>query len=100
MLTATPHNGDAENFSLFLQLLYRDAYADVKPIREAITRRIAPFDLRPRKRWCIFLSVRPTALGWRESFSRSAILEPRISPSMAASSICPATSLPLWISIL
>ncbi len=36
MLTATPHKGDPENFSLFLQLLDQDAYADVKSIREAI----------------------------------------------------------------
>ncbi len=35
-LTATPHRGDPQNFSLFLQLLDRDAYADVRFIREAI----------------------------------------------------------------
>jgi hypothetical protein len=34
LLTATPHKGDAANFSLFLQLLDEDAYADVKSIRE------------------------------------------------------------------
>ena len=33
MLTATPHKGDPTNFSLFLQLLDEDAYADVKSIR-------------------------------------------------------------------
>ena len=31
LLTATPHKGDPENFSLFLQLLDEDAYADVSP---------------------------------------------------------------------
>src|SRR5439155_11120211 len=36
MLTATPHKGDPQNFSLFLQLLDRDAYAYVKSIRQAM----------------------------------------------------------------
>ena len=36
LLTATPHKGDPANFSLFLQLLDVDAYADVKSIREAM----------------------------------------------------------------
>src|SRR5574337_1954496 len=35
MLTATPHKGDPTNFSLFLQLLDEDAYADVRSIRQA-----------------------------------------------------------------
>src|SRR5437764_6978761 len=39
LLTATPHRGDPQNFSLFLQLLDADAYADVKSIREAMERR-------------------------------------------------------------
>ena len=42
LLTATPHKGDPANFSLFLQLLDADAYADVKSIREAMDRRRAP----------------------------------------------------------
>ncbi len=33
LLTATPHKGDPENFTLFLQLLDQDDYADVKSIR-------------------------------------------------------------------
>ena len=43
LLTATPHKGDPQNFTLFLQLLDRDAYADVRSIREAMDRRRAPF---------------------------------------------------------
>lgn len=46
LLTATPHKGDPENFTLFLQLLDADAYADVKSIRGAMERRRAPFYLR------------------------------------------------------
>src|SRR5256712_6976912 len=46
LLTATPHKGDPLNFSLFLQLLDADAYADVRSIREAMDRRPAPFYLR------------------------------------------------------
>ena len=49
LLTATPHKGDPRNFTLFLQLLDRDAYADVKSIREAMERRRAPFYLRRTK---------------------------------------------------
>jgi len=49
LLTATPHKGDPTNFSLFLQLLDEDAYADVKSIREAMERRHAPFYLRRTK---------------------------------------------------
>jgi superfamily II DNA or RNA helicase len=49
LLTATPHKGDPLNFSLFLQLLDADAYADEKSIREAMDRRRAPFYLRRTK---------------------------------------------------
>ncbi|MBI5634971.1 MAG: DUF3883 domain-containing protein [Nitrospirae bacterium] len=49
LLTATPHKGDPVNFSLFLQLLDADAYADVKSIREAMDRKRAPFYLRRTK---------------------------------------------------
>ena len=49
LLTATPHKGDPRNFSLFLQLLDRDAYADVQSIHAAMDRRRAPFYLRRTK---------------------------------------------------
>src|SRR5438552_3502579 len=49
LLTATPHKGDPTNFTLFLQLLDYDAYADVKSIREAMNQRRAPFYLRRTK---------------------------------------------------
>ncbi len=49
LLTATPHKGDPDNFSLFLQLLDRDAYADVRSIREAMDKGRAPFYLRRTK---------------------------------------------------
>jgi len=39
LLTATPHKGDVRNFSLFLQLIDEDAYADVKSIHEAMKQR-------------------------------------------------------------
>jgi hypothetical protein len=39
LLTATPHKGDPDNFTLFLQLLDQDAYADVRSIREAMEQR-------------------------------------------------------------
>ncbi len=49
MLTATPHKGDPANFSLFLQLLDADAYADVKSIEQAMSQKRAPFYLRRTK---------------------------------------------------
>src|ERR1700722_9865323 len=58
MLTATPHKGDPTNFSLFLQLLDEDAYADVKSIREAMERRHAPFYLRRTKEAMVYFPQR------------------------------------------
>ena len=49
LLTATPHKGDPKNFTLFLQLLDRDVYADVKSINKAMERQQAPFYLRRTK---------------------------------------------------
>jgi len=49
MLTATPHKGDPQNFTLFLQLLDEDAYADVQSIQKAMDKRRAPFYLRRTK---------------------------------------------------
>ncbi|CAN5882732.1 helicase-related protein [soil metagenome] len=46
LMTATPHKGDPENFRLFLELLDRDVYGDVKSLEEAMRRREAPFYLR------------------------------------------------------
>jgi superfamily II DNA or RNA helicase len=58
LLTATPHKGDPQNFSLFLQLLDADAYADVKSIREAMERRRAPFYLRRTKEAMVYFPER------------------------------------------
>jgi superfamily II DNA or RNA helicase len=58
LLTATPHKGDPENFSLFLQLLDADAYADVRSIREAMDRRRAPFYLRRTKEAMVYFPER------------------------------------------
>ena len=49
LMTATPHKGDPQNFTLFLQLLDRDAYADVTSIRRAMEQNRAPFYLRRTK---------------------------------------------------
>jgi superfamily II DNA or RNA helicase len=46
LMTATPHKGDPENFCLFLELLDKDVYGDVKSIEEAMKRHEAPFYLR------------------------------------------------------
>jgi len=54
LLTATPHKGDPANFSLFLQLLDKDVYADVRSIHEAMERRIAPFYLRRTKEAMVY----------------------------------------------
>lgn len=49
LMTATPHKGDPENFCLFLELLDRDVYGDVKSLEEAMRRNAAPFYLRRTK---------------------------------------------------
>jgi superfamily II DNA or RNA helicase len=46
LMTATPHKGDPENFSLFLRLLDKDVYGDVKSLEKAMADRAAPFYLR------------------------------------------------------
>jgi len=48
-MTATPHKGDPDNFCLFLSLLDKDVYGDVKSLEEAMTRQEAPFYLRRLK---------------------------------------------------
>ncbi|MGH8542933.1 MAG: helicase-related protein [Gammaproteobacteria bacterium] len=64
MLTATPHKGDPVNFSLFLQLLDPDAYADVKSIDTAMTRRRAPFYLRRTKEAMVYFPERQPDGTW------------------------------------
>ncbi len=58
MLTATPHKGDPKNFTLFLQLLDADAYADVQSINQAMARRRAPFYLRRTKEAMVYFPER------------------------------------------
>jgi len=64
LLTATPHKGDPANFSLFLQLLDADAYADVRSIREAMDRHRAPFYLRRTKEAMVYFPERQADGSW------------------------------------
>ena len=64
LLTATPHKGDPHNFTLFLQLLDQDAYADVKSIREAMERRRAPFYLRRTKEAMVYFPEKQADGTW------------------------------------
>ena len=64
LLTATPHRGDPENFTLFLQLLDRDVYADVTSIREAMDRQRAPFYLRRTKEAMVYFPERTDDGEW------------------------------------
>ncbi len=64
LLTATPHKGDPVNFSLFMQLLDADAFADVKSIHEAMERRRAPFYLRRTKEAMIYFPERKQDGTW------------------------------------
>ena len=64
LLTATPHKGDPVNFSLFLQLLDADVYANVKSIREAMDRRRAPFYLRRTKEAMVYFPERRADSSW------------------------------------
>ncbi|MDD9819476.1 MAG: helicase-related protein [Nitrospira sp.] len=58
LLTATPHKGDPENFTLFLQLLDKDAFADVKSIEQAMHNQRAPFYLRRTKEAMVYFPTR------------------------------------------
>ena len=64
MLTATPHKGDPTNFSLFLQLLDEDAYADVRSIRQAMDQKRAPFYLRRTKEAMVHFPERQADGTW------------------------------------
>ncbi len=64
LLTATPHKGDPNNFTLFLQLLDQDVYADVRSIREAMECRRAPFYLRRTKEAMVYFPERQTDGTW------------------------------------
>ena len=64
LMTATPHKGDPRNFTLFLQLLDQDAYADVKSIEEAMNRRRAPFYLRRTKEAMVYFPERQENGAW------------------------------------
>jgi superfamily II DNA or RNA helicase len=72
LLTATPHKGDPANFSLFLQLLDQDAYADVRSIQEAMNRHFAPFYLRRTKEAMVYFPERQADGTWaaRKIFTR------------------------------
>jgi len=64
LMTATPHKGDPGNFSLFLQLLDPDVYADVRSIEEAMERRRAPFYLRRTKEAMVYFPERRADGTW------------------------------------
>ena len=64
LLTATPHKGDPRNFTLFLQLLDQDAYADVKSIDKAMQERRAPFYLRRTKEAMVYFPERQPDGEW------------------------------------
>src|SRR5579871_4586233 len=49
LMTATPHKGDPENFCLFLSLLDKDVYGNIKSLEKAMEEREAPFYLRRLK---------------------------------------------------
>jgi hypothetical protein len=81
LLTATPHKGDPVNFSLFLQLLDADAFADVKSIREAMNQRRAPFYLRRTKEAMVhFPEQRPDG-SWANGGRKGPTLLPMCFPT-------------------
>ena len=42
LMTATPHKGDPENFCLFLSLLDKDVYGNIKSLQEAMAAERGP----------------------------------------------------------
>jgi len=65
LMTATPHRGDPVNFTLFLQLLDRDAYADVRSIQQAMLHQRAPFYLRRTKEAMVYFPERDDEGAWQ-----------------------------------
>jgi superfamily II DNA or RNA helicase len=64
LLTATPHKGDPKNFTLFLQLLDPDAFADVRSIQQAMENRRAPFYLRRTKEAMVYFPEQKADGAW------------------------------------
>jgi superfamily II DNA or RNA helicase len=64
LLTATPHKGDPENFSLFLQLLDKDAFAHVRSIQDAMAEGRAPFYLRRTKEAMVYFPTQKDDGTW------------------------------------
>ncbi len=62
LMTATPHKGDPENFCLFLSLLDKDVYGNVKSLEDAMERREAPFYLRRLKEALVSFSDPDTGI--------------------------------------
>lgn len=65
LLTATPHKGDPENFSPFLQLLDPDVYADTTSIKEAMNKGRAPFYLRRTKEKMVYFPEKQPDGSWK-----------------------------------
>lgn len=62
--TVPPHKGDRQNFTLFLQLLDPEVYADVTSIRRAMENRRAPFYLRRTKEAMVYFPERAAEGEW------------------------------------
>ena len=67
LLTATPHKGDPENFTYFLQLLDKEVFADVKSIRHAMENQRAPFYLRRTKEAMVYFPERDSNGNWQQA---------------------------------
>lgn len=67
LLTATPHKGDPENFTYFLQLLDKDVFADVKSIRHAMENQRAPFYLRRTKEAMVYFPEKDSSGNWLQA---------------------------------
>ena len=95
LMTATPHKGDAQNFTLFLQLLDQDAYADVTSIRRAMEQRQAPFYLRRTKEAMVhFPELQPDGAWVSRPVFTKRIPGPPTSPSTGRNSISTKKSPP------
>ena len=95
LMTATPHKGDPENFRLFLELLDKDVYGDIKSLEEAMRRREAPFYLR-RIKEALVTFPDPDTGEVRQLFTRRDVQTPHASSSTptrwSSTTLSPATS--------
>ena len=94
LMTATPHKGDPENFRLFLSLLDKEVYGNIKSLENAMASREAPFYLRRVKEALVTFPDPDT--GKSTSLFKKRLVIPFLLRSTMKSMISTLTSQNMW----